>query len=145
MEDHAFLPSYNLAPPPPLLSVSYTGDTQEDLERETTCWPERGEGGGGGANLNHTTARKPGPLKNIQYSLLLTPEKGYLLLKMLKMFTLLTSVHAVFCKPHTITLQHDKMHAFINVLLYNEAVRSIHNMYFSIIIKMCIKHNSNEI
>ncbi len=31
-------------PPPP--EVSSTGDTQEDWERETTCWRDRGEGGG---------------------------------------------------------------------------------------------------
>jgi hypothetical protein len=36
-------------PSPPLPSVSSTGETQEDGERETTCRRERGEGGGGGA------------------------------------------------------------------------------------------------
>ncbi len=35
-----FCYSYSLYPPP--LSVSTTGDTQEDWERETTCWRERG-------------------------------------------------------------------------------------------------------
>ncbi len=30
----------------PVPSVSSTGDTQEDWERETICWQERGEGGG---------------------------------------------------------------------------------------------------
>jgi hypothetical protein len=29
---------------PPLLSVSSTGDTQEDWETDTTCWRDRGEG-----------------------------------------------------------------------------------------------------
>ncbi len=33
---------------PPASPVSLTDDTQEDWERETTCWRER-EGGGGGA------------------------------------------------------------------------------------------------
>ncbi len=44
-----FLPSYDLAPPPPippLPSVSSIGDTEEDLERVTTCWKDRGEGVG---------------------------------------------------------------------------------------------------
>ncbi len=47
----AFSGSYDLAPrpqpspsPPHLLSVSSTGDTQENWENETTCWRERGEG-----------------------------------------------------------------------------------------------------
>ncbi len=37
-------------PLPPLPSAISTGDTQEDWERETTCWQERGVGGawGGG-------------------------------------------------------------------------------------------------
>ncbi len=55
IEDQAFSPSYDLALPPPLLSspfpsISLSGDTQEDWERETTWWQEREvEGGGGGA------------------------------------------------------------------------------------------------
>jgi hypothetical protein len=52
IEDHALSVSYDLAPrppPPPLSSVSSTGDTLEDYERETTCCWERGEGGGPGA------------------------------------------------------------------------------------------------
>ncbi len=52
-ESQAFSRSYGLAPrpptPPPLPSVSSNGDTQEDWERETTCWGERVEGGGRGA------------------------------------------------------------------------------------------------
>ncbi len=36
-------------PPPPVPLESSTGDTQEDWERETTCWRERGDEGGGGA------------------------------------------------------------------------------------------------
>ncbi len=43
IEDQAFSRSYDFAPPPPLPSVSSTGDTQEDWERETTCWREREE------------------------------------------------------------------------------------------------------
>ncbi len=48
-----FLASYDLAPPQPprplgLPSVSWTGDSQEDREKETTCWPERARGGYGG-------------------------------------------------------------------------------------------------
>ncbi len=36
-------------PPSPLLQlISSIGDTQKDWERETTCWRERGEGGGRG-------------------------------------------------------------------------------------------------
>ncbi len=48
LEDQAFSPSYDLGPPPPLFppSVSSTGDTLEDWERETTWWGDRGEGGG---------------------------------------------------------------------------------------------------
>ncbi len=51
IEDYAFSPSYDLAPtppihPPPLPSGSSAGDTQEDWERETTCWRERGGCGG---------------------------------------------------------------------------------------------------
>ncbi len=37
-------------PPPPLPSVSWTGDTQEDWEGETTGWRER-EGGGGRSQI----------------------------------------------------------------------------------------------
>ncbi len=42
-----------LSPPlTPLPSVSSSGDTQEDWERETTCLTEDGEeGGGGGAEI----------------------------------------------------------------------------------------------
>ncbi len=41
--------------PPP---VSATDDTQEDREREATCWREK-RGKGVGEELNHATARKP--------------------------------------------------------------------------------------
>ncbi len=59
-EDQAFSPSYDLAPPPPPLpSVSSTGDILEEYERETTCWRERGNRVK--EESNHTTARKPGP------------------------------------------------------------------------------------
>jgi hypothetical protein len=51
IEDQAFSPSFDFAPPPtpflPLPSVSSTGDTQEDWERETS-WRERGAEGVGG-------------------------------------------------------------------------------------------------
>ncbi len=40
---------------PPLPSVSSTGDTQEDWEREATCWRQRREGVA--VEPNHTTAR----------------------------------------------------------------------------------------
>ncbi len=43
-----------LPPPLPLTTVSSTGDTQEDWERETTCWRERLEGVG--EEPNHTMA-----------------------------------------------------------------------------------------
>ncbi len=48
------------APPPPnsLPSVSSTGDTQEDWERETTCWRERGGGGGWGATAKRLVKYK---------------------------------------------------------------------------------------
>ncbi len=46
--------------PPSLPSVSSTADTEEDWERETICWLERGEGVE--EEPNYTTARKPGPL-----------------------------------------------------------------------------------
>ncbi len=38
----------------PLPSVSLTADTQEDWEKETTCWWERVEGGGGGAKSSES-------------------------------------------------------------------------------------------
>jgi hypothetical protein len=46
IEYQAFSSSYDLAPRTTPLSplVSSIGNTQEDWERETTCWP----GGGGG-------------------------------------------------------------------------------------------------
>ncbi len=51
--DQAFLPSYDLAPPPTLYPLA-----------------EGGVGEGVGEELNHSTARKPGPLGFVQYSLL---------------------------------------------------------------------------
>ncbi len=62
IEGKAFSWSYDLAPRlppsagpfPPLRSVSTTGDTKEDCERETTCWRERG----GDQKPNHTTRKK---------------------------------------------------------------------------------------
>ncbi len=50
LEGQAVSWSSDLAPRPPLspppMSVSSTGDTQEDWERETSCWRKRGKGGG---------------------------------------------------------------------------------------------------
>jgi hypothetical protein len=49
---------------PPLPSVSWTGDTEKERQLAD------GRGGKGlGNKPNHTTARKPGPLQFIQYSL----------------------------------------------------------------------------
>jgi len=52
-----------MAPPhplPPFMSVSSTGDTQEDWRKRKLA---DGEGGRDiGEEPNHTTARKPGPL-----------------------------------------------------------------------------------
>ncbi len=39
---------------PSLPSVSSTGDTQEDLERETTCWRERGGREKAWSSINHS-------------------------------------------------------------------------------------------
>ncbi len=60
---------------PSLSSYIYsTGDTQEDWERQATCWRERGRGGGGfGEETKYTTARKPGPLFNTLWILLNEP------------------------------------------------------------------------
>ncbi len=54
----------------PLLSVSSTGNTQEDWERKTTCTCLRGGGIGRGKEPNHTTARKTGSL--VLYNILHT-------------------------------------------------------------------------
>jgi hypothetical protein len=60
MEDQAFLPSYDLAPPlpPPPHLPSKKSDNLLT-----------GEGGGLGEEPDHTSPKKPGPLKFIQYSL----------------------------------------------------------------------------
>jgi hypothetical protein len=50
-----------LPPPPPLASVSSTGDPQEDWEREIIFWRKRGDGVGLG--------EEPGYLYIIKYSL----------------------------------------------------------------------------
>ncbi len=85
IEGQAFSRSSDLAPPPTppptsQLSVSSTGDTPVDWERESSCWREGG-GGGIGEEPNHTTARKPGPLQIIQDSLSYTDYR-YVLLRM---------------------------------------------------------------
>ncbi len=71
IEDQAFSASYDFAPPPPshptLPSISSTGHTQEDWERDTTYWQERGRGCIG-EEPNYTTASKPGP--SINHSIL---------------------------------------------------------------------------
>jgi hypothetical protein len=61
IDDHAFSPSYDLAPPPPP-STSSTGNTQEDRQLRNRENMLMGEEAGGGKEPNHTTARKPGPL-----------------------------------------------------------------------------------
>ncbi len=65
IENQAFSLSFYSATPssPSSTSISSTSETQDDWERETTCWWEKGGG--------RTTAGKPGPLLIIQYSLLL--------------------------------------------------------------------------
>ncbi len=55
--------------PPPCWQYKLDRDTQKNWERETTCWREKREGVGGGAKSYDS--RKPGPLKIIQYSLIL--------------------------------------------------------------------------
>ncbi len=64
--------SYDMAhppPPPPLQSISLTSDTQEDWERETTYWQERGKGGGRGAESDD--GKKA--WSSINHSILSTP------------------------------------------------------------------------
>ncbi len=73
LEDQAFSQSYDLAPHPPhfphpLPSVCSTGHTQEDRKRERQVTHGR-RGERVGEEPNHMTARKPGPLQMIQYSL----------------------------------------------------------------------------
>jgi hypothetical protein len=58
IEDQAFSPSYNLAPSPPLPSVSSTGRKTEE-ERQLSA---RRKGKEVGEKTNHTAARKDGPL-----------------------------------------------------------------------------------
>jgi hypothetical protein len=107
MEDQAFSPFVQFgSSTTPLVSKLHWRHIGRLRKRDNLLTGERrrGEGGGGGANLNHTMARKSGLLynNNFQYSLLLTPEKGNLLLKMFMLW---------LCKPHTITLKLDYMHA----------------------------------
>jgi hypothetical protein len=64
IQDQAFSQSCDLAPPPPPFpSVSLTGNTQEDWERETTCLRERGWG----RSQIIRRGEKPGPLYIVQY------------------------------------------------------------------------------
>ncbi len=49
IEDKAFSPSYDLPPPPPLISPSYCVSLVELTD---------GRGGGGGGESNHTTVRE---------------------------------------------------------------------------------------
>jgi hypothetical protein len=53
-----------LAPPPPVLSTGATTHRQTEKERQLADGTE-----GRGKEPNHLTARKPDPLKIIQYSL----------------------------------------------------------------------------
>jgi hypothetical protein len=70
IEDQAFSPSYDSAPPPLLPSVSST-DKKRKTEKERQL--ADGRGGEGVWALweepNHTKARKPGPQQIMQYSL----------------------------------------------------------------------------
>jgi hypothetical protein len=61
-------PRHAATPPSPVRSL--TGDTQKGWERETTSYRERG-GSGGRLTESYDHTRKFGPLKNIQYSLVL--------------------------------------------------------------------------
>jgi hypothetical protein len=59
-----------LLPHPPLLSVSSTGDKQEDRERETTCCMTKwGRGGGGAKSCDGKKAW------SLQYSLVYSMEE----------------------------------------------------------------------
>jgi hypothetical protein len=64
IEDQAFLQSYDLAPrPPPSPATKLDRRHTEDRQRETICWRRGGKGlGGAWVELNHTTAKKLGPL-----------------------------------------------------------------------------------
>jgi hypothetical protein len=69
IEGQAFSRSYDLAPrppPPPLPSTSSTGETQENWERETTCWRERGEG----VDVTRSRIRRPQDRSSINHSIL---------------------------------------------------------------------------
>jgi hypothetical protein len=71
IEGQDFSRLYELAPPPPPVRKLSTGDTKEDWEIERELADGKNEGGNGeGQEPNHNTARRPGPLKIIQYSLL---------------------------------------------------------------------------
>ncbi len=69
IEGQAFSQSYNLAPtppPPPVPSVSDRRHKGRLRKRNNLL---RGTGEGVGEESNHTTAKKPGPVKMIQYFL----------------------------------------------------------------------------
>ncbi len=73
IEDQAFLPSYELAPPPlfpPLPSASCLSFSVFLCVVVQAYWRERREGVG--EEPNHTLARKPCPLSIIQYSLVIS-------------------------------------------------------------------------
>ncbi len=60
IEEQAFSPSFDMAPPPLPPYLPSLCSTHRKTE-ERTCWRERGKRGGG-EEPNYTTPRKPGPL-----------------------------------------------------------------------------------
>jgi hypothetical protein len=76
LEYQAFLPSYDLAPlppPPPPSPVSKLSlFLSLPVSRGSTLLKREREGKRVGEEPNHTTAREPGPLYYVKYSLLLT-------------------------------------------------------------------------
>ncbi len=70
IEDEAFPPSYDLAPPRPLPPYRVS-QARQNTETEKDLVDE-----GGGGELNHTMARKPGHLYIIEYSLVTDDERG---------------------------------------------------------------------
>ncbi len=74
IEDQAFWPSYVIALPPPLRPLPHSRKYKLD-RRHTGKLME--EGKGVGQEPKHTTARKPGPLYIIQYSLDCSHLSGY--------------------------------------------------------------------